>query len=120
MTLDRALEIVKAINQRSFLPMGLIEPKDVGSLAGVSLAEMLEAVACCQQETERRREHAREHGGSYGVIAVPADRLIAAAYALENYEPDGDAIVASPLGGWRGGIRVLGIVGQKLGSEADE
>ena len=96
MNLDRAKQIVGAITDRSLFKMGFLEGRPVGSLEGVSLAEMLDATAAVEAENERAAEEARQSGGSYSIMSVPAERLIAAVYAVEHYTASSDAIVAMP------------------------
>jgi len=111
MTPERAQEIVAAINDRCFFAMGMVEPGKIGSLKDVSLAEMIEATAAIKAENACAQAHAREHGGSYTTKVIPADRLIAAAYALEHYHPDNEAVVVVPTTEWPYDRRALGIVG---------
>lgn len=94
--LERALEIVGAINDRMFLAMGLVPASEVGSLQGVSLVQMLEAKQVVERENDRRAAEAKREGSSYSISVVPADRLIAAAYALENYEAGDGHFVMMP------------------------
>jgi hypothetical protein len=90
MTPERALEIVSAVNDRCFFKMELVDK--VGSLEGVSLAEMLEAVAIVKQ----MNKDAPAINGKRTIRMVPDDRLIAAAYVLDHYQPDCDAICIIP------------------------
>ena len=97
----RALSIVAAICERSFHAMGVAAL--VEELQAVSLAEMLEA----------KRQVKAENGkppidGKQTVYVVPDDRLIAAAYALANYEPSHGAVVSEPDGD--GLVKALAIV----------
>jgi hypothetical protein len=120
MTLERAQEIVSAINDRCLFAMGLVEPAKVGSLKDVSLADMLAAKAEVEAENARVAAHAREHGGSYSIRTIPADRLIAAAYALEHFRPDNEAVAVIPTTEWPYNRRALGVVGLEPGHEAQE
>lgn len=106
MTYERAREIVGAICNRSFLAMGLPQHPE-GDLAGVSLIDMLTATALVEV-------HNRRQGPSLDVLPDP--RLIAAAFALENYEPAARAIVASSKD--MHFARVLAVMPQTI--EADE
>lgn len=69
MDLARALEIVGAINDRAAFGMGMTET--VRPLAGMSLADMLEAKVLVEAEDK--------------TAIIPDDRLIAAAYCGEHY-----------------------------------
>ncbi|RWP64864.1 hypothetical protein [Mesorhizobium sp.] len=120
MTYEEAEKIVGAINYRAFFAMGLAEPSKVVSLEGVSLAQMIEATAVVKAENRRAEAHAKEHGGGYTSCVIPADRLMAAAYVLENYDPDGEAIVMSPYRGWRGNVRALGVTTLTISPETAE
>lgn len=82
----------------------------VASLEGVSLAEMLQAKEVIEAENRRREAYAKEHGGSYSISMVPADRLIAAAYVLDNYHPDRDAICMVPHHSFEGELRAVAVV----------
>ncbi len=120
MTPERAHEIVKAINDRCLYTMELV--KDVGSLEGVSLAEMLEAKAVVVAENRAAQERAKRDGDSYSITTVPADRLIAAAYVLEHYQPDNDAILFLPHTGIAGEYRavaVMAVDGERTDCEDD-
>lgn len=92
MNLERAFEIVSIVNDMAFYSMGLWdEGKPVRGLANISLGEMLEAKRLVE---EGNAAPAAE--GSRTIHVVPDDRLIAAAYALFHYEPNGDAILIMP------------------------
>ena len=101
MSLERARKIVGAICQRNFVSIGLHDGP-VTPLAGVTLSDMLAAKAIVEDENDR----AVQHGGSYHLYVVPDDRLIAAIYALENYDPgfDDENVLAGamPMKGERG------------------
>jgi len=90
MELDRAIAIVKAINQRCFCAMGIADKVD--SLDGVSLSQMLAAKDRLQLESAT----SRSVDGVRRFYTVPDDRLIAAAYALQHYDGDDNAIVVVP------------------------
>lgn len=100
MRIDRALEIVTAINERCFFTMGITET--LAPLSGVSLAEMIEAKA--EVEAFNRDEEARQkaEGGSRKIRVVPDDRLIAAAYCAEHYPVSNEAILSLPITGREG------------------
>ncbi|WP_331373809.1 hypothetical protein [Sinorhizobium chiapasense] len=90
MPLDRALAIVRAINQRAFFAMGIADKVD--ALTEISLRDMITA-------TDRVRQadgEAPSDGGKRTFHVVPDDRLIAAAYALEHYDGDDSAVVVMP------------------------
>jgi hypothetical protein len=95
MTPERAMEIVTAINDRAMWTMGF-EDRKPGSLAGVSLAEMIEAVAIIEAENRHAELVARTYGGGHSIKMTPDDRLIAAAYCMEHYPCSRDAILAAP------------------------
>ncbi|CAH1662055.1 hypothetical protein CHELA1G11_12027 [Hyphomicrobiales bacterium] len=101
MPIERAIEIVKAICEHGFHAMGL--SKSVGSLEGVSLLEMVEAARLVKAENDQPGVE-----GSRTIHVVPDDRLIAAAYALANYQPSGGAIVSAPAA--EGLINALAII----------
>lgn len=118
---ERAHEIVVAINDRLLFRLGLKEPADIGSLAGVSLAEMLEAKAIVLAGNESARARQVRDGGSISIYMTPDDRLIAAAYALEHYRPDNEAVVVVPTAEWPYDRRALGVIGLEPGQgEADD
>ncbi|MBS7698742.1 MULTISPECIES: hypothetical protein [unclassified Chelatococcus] len=97
----RALSIVAAICERSFHAMGMAAL--VEELQGVSLAEMIEATRLVKAENGKA-----PIDGKQTVRVVPDDRLIAAAYALANYEPSHGAVVSEPDGD--GLVKALAIV----------
>lgn len=93
---DRALQIVDAINARSFLCMGLRDDLDgLVPLVDVPLADMIAAAATVEDENDRREAV----DGRRMLHVVPSERLIAAVYVLENYRPSGQAIAASMVDG---------------------
>lgn len=119
MTPERAQEIVSAINDRAFFKMGLVE--HVRSLAGVTLAEMLEAAGIVDAGNIAQRERQQREGGSITINVIPDDRLIAAAYALEHFHPNDEAVVVMPTSEWPYDRRALGVVGlepEAAGSDA--
>lgn len=120
MTPERAKEIVSAINDRAYFKMGLKEAPDIGSLEGVSLAEMLEAKNAVEAGNRAAQEHAKQTGGTYSVSIIPDDRLIAAAYALEHYQPDNEAVVVIPTSEWPFDRRALGVVGLEAGQGKED
>lgn len=109
MDLNRAQEIVSAINDRAFFNMGLKDT--VASLGGISLAEMLEAKSVVEADNDERQRRQQMEGGAVRFRVVPDDRLIAAAYALEHYYPDNGAVVAMPFVEWPHDRRALAVVG---------
>jgi len=94
MTPERAQEIVTAINARHMVSMGIDRP--LGSLQDVSLAEMLEATSIVEAKNAAAEAHAREHGGGYSISIVPDDRLIAAVYVVDHYQPSREPILYLP------------------------
>lgn len=94
LTLERAIEIVTAVNGRALVTMDL--PGDLSPLDGVSLAEMLQAKALVAQENADAKRIAAAHGGAYSIRVVPDDRLIAAVYVLDHYHHSKTAILAIP------------------------
>ena len=96
MELERALEVVGRINACATYPMGLVERDSIKPLGMISLAEMLQAVEVVEAKNKSVIEEARKSGAGYSIYTVPSERLIAAAYVLSNYEPQGKAIVAKP------------------------
>lgn len=115
MSFDRALEIVHAINNRAFFGMGLNIVGPIGSLEGVSLAQMLEAVTVV-----KAHDSASEGTFPRTIHVVPAERLIAAAFVLEHYEPSTEAIVVAPTRQWPYDRRALAVVGLEPGEGQDE
>ncbi|MBX3494485.1 hypothetical protein [Chelatococcus sp.] len=101
MPVPRALEIVGMICHRSFHASGLADV--VGNLNGISLAEMIEAKRLVEAENRKP-----SIGGTRTIHVVPDDSLIAAAYALANYEPSHGAVVSEPDGD--GLVKALAIV----------
>ncbi|PWJ81569.1 hypothetical protein C7441_110101 [Pseudaminobacter salicylatoxidans] len=111
MTPERAQEIISAINDRAFFKMGLKDREQIGTLEGVSLAEMLEAKSIVLAGNDAAKERQKVEGGSISISVTPDDRLIAAAYALEHYHPDNEAVVVIPTTEWPYDRRALGVVG---------
>lgn len=107
---ERALKIVRAINDRSFLCMGMVKPEDIDSLEGVSLSEMTDAT----RAVEAINEEAKQKGGPHTIYIVPAERLIAAVYTLENYASDNCPIAMTPTHEWPYSRRAVAVVGLEL------
>jgi len=105
MSLQRARQIVTAICNRSFVTMGF--QQDIDSLADVTLAEMLEAARMVENANAAARAASAMIGDGYTSHVVPADRLIAAVYAFENYEASRAPILAVPH--WSGKLRVIAV-----------
>jgi hypothetical protein len=105
MDLARARQIVIAICNRSFVTMGF--QQDLESLDGISLAEMLEAARMVENANTAARAVSALTGEGHTSHVVPADRLIAAVYAFENYEPSRAPILALPH--WSGKLRVIAV-----------
>jgi hypothetical protein len=117
-TPERAQEIVTAINNLAFFAMGMAEPEKTRPLGGVSLAEMIEATRMVAARNE-----APAIDGKKTIHVVPAERLIAAAFVLSNYEGNDEAIVAHPLRGFLAGcnrVVVVADIEQKAGEEEEE
>ncbi|AAL49610.1 unknown [Sinorhizobium phage PBC5] len=89
MPLERARQIVTAINHRAFFAMGISDKS--ASLEGVTLIDMIEAKARVEKEND-----APPVDGKKAFTIVPDDRLIAAAYALEHYDGDKSAVAVVP------------------------
>ncbi|MRX32776.1 hypothetical protein [Aminobacter sp. MDW-2] len=113
MDVQRANAIVKAINQRAFFAMGIAETVD--TLEGVTLADMLEA----KEIVQAANKAAASIDGKTELRVVPDDRLIAAAYTLEHYWPDNEAIVVVPTHQWPYNRRALGVVGLEPSKETE-
>lgn len=97
MTRERAAEIVAAICYRSFHAMDMgISAVPERPLDGVTLAEMLEARALVEANNNEAIAVQRDIGGKITLSVIPDDRLIAAAFALENYPSTQRVIVAQP------------------------
>lgn len=90
MELARAIEIVRAINDRAAFTLGMVEK--VGSLEGASLAEMIEATRLV--ETEDAKSVTQGYSRTFRII--PDDRLIAAAYCAEHYDVSIGTIIILP------------------------
>lgn len=120
MTPERAHEIVATINRYAFYTMGLYEPgQTLGSLEGVTLAEMLEAKAWVELDNETRPAI----DGKRTIHVVPDDRLIAAAYVINHYQADSDAILMLPRQDWFQGtdhVAVAVVALKRAGAEQDE
>lgn len=106
MSIERAREIVKAVNARCFVHMGLQE--ELPSLDGISLGEMLRAATMVKVANETAQAEAKISGGGCTISMVPADRLIAAAFAMEHYPISNEPILALPLRPGR--MRALALV----------
>lgn len=96
LTLEQAQDIVAAINHRAFITNGLKEDQPLAALSNVSLAEMLEAAEAVRAENRRREQAAKGTGESYSISMVPAERLIAAVFVAENYQPGKSPILSLP------------------------
>jgi len=118
MTPERAQEIVTAINDRALLAMGI--DRNMGSLEGVSLAEMLAATEIVAAGNKAREHVARQTGTSCSISIIPAERLIAAVYTLENYKPGNEAIAIIPTNEWPYDRRAIGVVGLEPEPEDQE
>lgn len=123
MTPERAQQIVSAINDRCFFNMGLKKAEEIGSLKEVSLAEMLEASAMI----EAGDRAAPSVGGTKTLMVIPDDRLIAAAYVLEHYQPSNESIISLPASRqdrfWHEGdtkVLVVGVVDSKAARDDEE
>lgn len=117
MTLDRAREIVKAINARCFVHMGL--EHDLPSLEGVSLADMVEATAMIRNVNKVNQAAAKFSGGQYSVTMVPDDRLIAAVYAIDHYPMSNEPVLALPRPGGKR-LCALAVVNIPVPAEEEE
>lgn len=95
MEIERAKEIVKAINARAMVTMGMDVP--MASLAKVTLLQMMEAKAAVEAMNAEAREHHDRHGWGRSIYIVPDDRLIAAVYALSHFPPSRDPILCLPF-----------------------
>lgn len=96
LTLEQAQDIVAAINHRAFITNGLKEDQPLASLSNVSLAEMLEAAEAVRAENRRREQAAKGTGESYSISLVPEERLIAAVFVADNYQPGLSPILLLP------------------------
>lgn len=106
LTIERAREIVRAINARAFVTMGMAD--ELASLEGVSLAQMLEAVRMISNANAARRAAAAINGGGFTIDVIPGDRLIAAVYAIQHYPASREPILSIPAAGRR--LRCLAVV----------
>lgn len=120
MQLDRAREIVGAINSYAYARVGIAEAE---SVEGLSLADMVQAKLLV--ETVNREGLVGEHG-TRTLLMVPDDRLIAAVYALNHYGASRDAILFRPAVDWdddrvgRNGVAVLAVVAQPAPLDGDD
>jgi len=96
MSYERASEIVQAINARSFVSMGF--EQRMGSLEGVTLAQMVEARRIVIEHNEAAIAAAHAAGTGYSIEVIPADRLIAAVYTLHHYQPSNEPVLCLPIG----------------------
>jgi hypothetical protein len=114
MTEDRAANIVRAINQRCFVTMGVGDGA-LDSLEGVSLADMLAAVAKVRAANDDAEARQRAEGGSRSIFMLPDDRLTAAVYVMEHYQDNdsGENILQLPSRNFLGesGVSILTRVG---------
>lgn len=79
MTIERAIELVSAMNSIRFWHMGLVEkPKSFGK---ASLAELCEAARMVREHPGEKSEHGSRH------MTFPDDRLVAALFVAAHYEP---------------------------------
>lgn len=99
LTIERAREIVRAINARAFVTMGMAD--ELASLEGVSLTQMLEAVRMIGNANAARRAAAAVNGGGVTIDVTPDDRLIAAVYAIHHYPASREPILSIPAAGRR-------------------
>lgn len=106
LTIERAREIVRAINARAFVTMGMAD--ELASLEGVSLAQMLEAVRMISNANAARRAAAAVNGGGVTIDVIPDDRLVAAVYAIHHYPASREPILSIPAAGHR--LRCLAVV----------
>lgn len=118
MNLDRAREIVIAINDRAMVTMDL--PAKLDPLSDLSLADMLEAKRLVKNANAAAQAAAAVNGGGYRISVIPDDRLIAAVYTLEHYYSQPTAILAVPSG-IPGRLKALAVVlAPAPGETADE
>lgn len=96
MEIERARNIVKAVNARCFVTIGL--ERELPSLDGVSLAEMIEAKAIVDNVNKSSAAAAKISGGGYSISVVPDDRLIAAVYCMDHYPCSREPVLAIPSG----------------------
>lgn len=93
MELDRAIELVGAVNSFAYFAMGLQEPI---SIKNATLAELVQARDVVETENRRRNDLP----GTKTLMCVPDDRLIAAVFTARHYEAQDeesvDPIVLSP------------------------
>lgn len=105
MTIERAIEINAAICDFSFVTMGLKSSLSTKALTGLSLRQMLDAV-----EIVEAANSSPSIDGKRTIHIVPDQRLVAAVYCLEHYEPRSEAILAVPHGDFAGNTRYLGVM----------
>ena len=119
MEIERAHEIVSAINDRCFFSIGLKE--SAASLEGVTLADMIAA----KRLIEAKNAAAESVSGSRTISMVPDDRLIAAAYCMEHYPMSGEAIITAPATraerfSYETELKALAIVPARSDEEGDD
>ena len=116
MNYERAVEVNSAMLAVSYARMGLeLNPgQPLPSLAGYSLAEMVEA-SCVLDAKDKEDAKTREPGEAYSITMRCDDRLVAALYTAANYdgqdedsgnfeplaEVDGKALILVKLAGKR-------------------
>lgn len=110
MELEKAQDIVTAINARQFFTMGIVEAAEVPSLTNVSLRDMLDAVDVVEADNAQAASEARGTGTTYNLHVVPAARLIAAVFCIEHYQPNSNIVVSAPSDQVKSGIIGLGVV----------
>lgn len=96
MDIERARDIVKAVNARGFATMGL--DHELPALDGVSLAEMIEAKTIVRNVNKANAATANITGGSRTIYVVPDDRLIAAVYCMHHYPCSREPVLCVPHG----------------------
>lgn len=96
MEIDRARDIVKAINARCFTTLGF--DRELPSLDGVTLLQMLEAKTIVENVNRTNQVAAKFSGGRYTIHVIPDDRLIAAVYCMDHYPCSREPVLAVPSG----------------------
>ncbi|MBO9458953.1 hypothetical protein [Labrenzia sp. R5_0] len=120
MELERALEVVACINACVTYPMGLVSRDKIQPLGKISLAEMLQAVEVVKAKNKSVEEEERKPGAGYTTYTVPAERLVAAAFVLNNYEPQHEVIVAKPDYLFSDNNIVLAVIRQPVMEDEDD
>lgn len=116
MSLKRAKDICAAINWHAFNSEGLEFDEPVIDLASISLGEMLNAAEILEEKNKLALLAQRTYGGSTKMSLIPAERLVAAVYVLNNFVSSDRAICSYPIS--RDAAIAVGVV--RIGIDREE